>query len=81
MNIMLDYSVGSSIESDSFNAELLYDGDIWGELCLSEDKQNLEFVIYPSDPQRVLTFNYDELMALIERAKNHLLQLEPLVKD
>lgn len=78
---MLDYSVGSSIETDSFNAELLYDGEVWGELCLSEDKKNLEFVIYPSDPTRILTFNYDDLMEIIERAKNHLLQLEPLTKD
>lgn len=78
---MLDYSVGSCIETDNFNAELLYDGEVWGELCLSEDKKNLEFVIYPSDPVRILTFNYDDLMEIIERAKNHLLQLEPLTKD
>lgn len=79
--MMLDYSVGSSIENDSFNAELLYDGDVWGELCLSSDKQSLEFVIYPNDQQHVLTFNYDELMELIKRAKNHLLQLDPLLKN
>ncbi|WP_392559806.1 hypothetical protein [Orbus mooreae] len=75
---MLEYSVGSSIESDNFNAELLYNGNVWGELCLSEDKKNLDFIIYPSNISNILVFNYDELMALIERAKKHLLQLEPL---
>lgn len=48
-----------------------------GEISLSEDKKEVKIIIYPDSD--CLEFNYSEFLLLIEKAKDHLLRLEPLV--
>ncbi|MCB6146491.1 hypothetical protein AB6H32_18300 [Providencia hangzhouensis] len=48
-----------------------------GEISLSEDKKEVKIIIYPDSD--FLEFNYSEFLLLIEKAKDHLLRLEPLV--
>lgn len=77
---MLEYSVGSSIERDDLYAELSFNRVQFAEISLSEDKESVNIIFYP-DPENILTFNYDDFLNLIEKAKERLLQLEPLTKD
>ncbi|MDB9569391.1 hypothetical protein OW293_022705 [Providencia rettgeri] len=74
---MLEYSVGSSLSRDDLYAELSFNDVQWGEISLSEDKKEVKIIIY-SDSD-FLEFNYSEFLLLIEKAKDHLLRLEPLV--
>ncbi|EPL9571478.1 hypothetical protein MMK73_003584 [Providencia rettgeri] len=74
---MLEYSVGSSLSRDDLYAELSFNNVQWGEISLSEDKREVKIIIY-SDSD-ILEFNYNEFLLLIEKAKDHLLCLEPLV--
>lgn len=76
---MLEYSVGSSMDRDDLYAELSFNRVQWGEISLSGDKKSVNITIYPDD-NNVMEFRYDEFLALIEKAKNHLLELEPLEK-
>ncbi|WP_336756987.1 hypothetical protein [Pantoea sp. USHLN298] len=76
---MLEYSVGSSMGRDDLYAELSFNKVQWGEISLSEDKKSVSIIIYPND-NNIMEFRYDEFIALIEKAKNHLLKLEPLVR-
>ncbi|EPL6456274.1 hypothetical protein [Providencia rettgeri] len=74
---MLEYSVGSSLSRDDLYAELSFNNVQWGEISLSEDKREVKIIIYPDSD--ILEFNYNEFLLLIEKAKDHLLCLEPLV--
>lgn len=74
---MLEYSVGSSLSRDDLYAELSFNNVQWGEISLSEDKREVKIIIYPDSG--ILEFNYNEFLLLIEKAKDHLLCLEPLV--
>ncbi len=74
---MLEYSVGSSLSRDDLYAELSFNNVQWGEISLSEDKREVKIIIYPDSD--ILEFNYNEFLLLIEKAKDHLLRLEPLV--
>lgn len=74
---MLEYSVGSSMDRDDLYAELSFNRVQWGEIALSEDRKTVNIIIYPDD-NNVMEFKYDEFLSLIERAKKHLLELEPL---
>lgn len=76
---MLEYSIGSSMNRDDLYAELSLNRVQWGEVSLSKDRKSVSITIYPND-NGVLKFNCDELLHLIERAKGHLLKLEPLAK-
>lgn len=76
---MLEYRVGSSIERDDLYAELSFNRVQWGEISLSDDKKSVNISIYPHD-SNILYFNYDEFLQVIEKAKSHLLNLEPLSK-
>ncbi|ROP60163.1 hypothetical protein EDF81_2996 [Enterobacter sp. BIGb0383] len=76
---MLQYSVGGSMDRDDLYVELSFNRVQWGEISLSEDKNSVNIIIYPDD-NNVMEFKYDEFLALIEKAKNHLLDLEPLEK-
>ncbi|MFK8260405.1 hypothetical protein ACFL9S_21795 [Erwinia sp. AnSW2-5] len=76
---MLEYSVGSSMDRDDLYAELSFNSIQWGEISLSEDKKSVNIIIYPNNND-VLEFNYDEFLHLVEKAKNHLLKLEPLAE-
>ncbi|POE04619.1 hypothetical protein [Pectobacterium odoriferum] len=76
---MLEYSVGSSFEREDLYAELSFNRVQWGEISLSEDKKSVNIIIYP-DENSVLEFKYDEFLDVIEKAKTHLLNLEPLSK-
>ncbi|WP_455812463.1 hypothetical protein [Pseudomonas graminis] len=76
---MLEYSVGSSMDRDDLYAELSFNHVQWGEISLSEDRKSVNIIIYPNNND-VLEFNYDEFLHLIEKAKNHLLKLEPLAE-
>lgn len=72
---MLEYSVGSSSSREDLYAELSFNSVQWGEILLSEDKKSVNIIIYPDS--EILEFNYHEFLSLIEKAKNHLLRLEP----
>lgn len=72
---MLEYSVGSSMDRDDLYAELSFNKDQWGEISLSGDKKSVNIIIYPNN---VMEFGCDDFLELIEKAKNHLLKLEPL---
>ncbi|RCX02825.1 MULTISPECIES: hypothetical protein [Kosakonia] len=74
---MLEYSVGSSLDRDDLYAELLFNRVQWGEISLAEDKKSLNMIIYPNS-NSIFEFKYDELLLLLEKAKKHLLSLEPL---
>ncbi|MEI7073110.1 hypothetical protein WCU79_13835 [Pectobacterium versatile] len=76
---MLEYSVGSSFERENLYAELSFNRVKWGEVSLSEDKKSVSIIIYPNE-NSVLEFKYDEFLDVIEKAKTHLLNLEPLSK-
>ena len=76
---MLEYSVGSSMDRDDLYAELSFNRVQWGEISLSEDKRSLNIIIYPND-YSVLEFKYDDFLLLLDKAKNHLLRLEPLIE-
>ncbi|WP_426608076.1 hypothetical protein [Pantoea anthophila] len=76
---MLEYSVGSSMDRDELYAELSFNRVQWGEISLSSDKKSVNIIIYP-DSNNVMEFRYDDFLTLIEKAKNHLLELEPLDK-
>ncbi|ASN85820.1 MULTISPECIES: hypothetical protein [Pectobacterium] len=76
---MLEYSVGSSFERENLYAELSFNRVQWGEVSLSEDKKSVSIIIYPNE-NSVLEFKYDEFLDVIEKAKTHLLNLEPLSK-
>lgn len=76
---MLEYSVGSSMERDDLYAELSFNRVQWGEISLSEDKRYLNIIIYQND-NSVLEFKYDDFLLLLDKAKNHLLRLEPLIE-
>ncbi|CAI0974108.1 hypothetical protein [Serratia liquefaciens] len=76
---MLEYSVGSSVDREDLYAELSFNRVQWGEISLSEDRKSVNIIIYPNDND-VLEFKYDEFLHLVEKAKNHLLKLEPLVE-
>lgn len=74
---MLEYSVGGSFEREDLYAELSFNRVQWGEVSLSEDKKSVNIIIYPNE-NSVLDFKYDEFLDVIEKAKTHLLNLEPL---
>lgn len=74
---MLEYSVGSSLNRDDLYAELSFNNIQWGEISLSGDKKEVNIIIYPDS--EILEFKYNEFLSLIEKAKDHLLRLEPLV--
>jgi hypothetical protein len=74
---MLEYSVGSSMDRDDLYAELSFNRVQWGEITLSEDKKTVNIIIYPND-NNIMEFRYDDFLSLIEKAKNHLLELESL---
>ncbi|WP_187498578.1 hypothetical protein [Erwinia aphidicola] len=74
---MLEYSVGSSTDRDDLYVELSFNRVQWGEICLSEDRNSLSVLIYPNNDD-IFEFNYDEFIHLIDRAKKHLLSLQPL---
>lgn len=76
-DFMLEYSVGSSLNRDDLYAELSFNNIQWGEISLSEDKKEVNIIIYPDS--EILEFKYNEFLSLIEKAKDHLLRLEPLV--
>lgn len=76
---MLEYSVGSSVDREDLYAELSFNRVQWGEISLSEDRKSVNIIIYPNDND-VLEFKYDEFLQLVEKAKNHLLKLEPLAE-
>lgn len=76
---MLEYSIGSSMDRDDLYAELSFNRVQWGEISLSEDKKSVSIIIYPNE-SNIMEFRYDDFLAFIEKAKNHLLKLEPLVK-
>ncbi|MBS9443681.1 hypothetical protein EAE89_18960 [Photorhabdus heterorhabditis] len=73
---MLEYSVGSSAGRDDLYAELSFNRVQWGEISLSEDKKSVNIIIYPDN--NILEFRCDEFLHIIEKAKAHLLSLEPL---
>lgn len=77
---MLEYSVGSSMDRDDLYAELSFNRVQWGEISLSEDKRYLNIIIYPND-NIFLEFKYDDFLLLLDKAKNHLLRLEPLNEE
>ncbi|WP_431225578.1 hypothetical protein ACQ86O_13280 [Serratia sp. L9] len=74
---MLEYSVGSSVDREDLYAELSFNRVQWGEICLSEDRKSVNIIIYP-DSDSILEFNYEDFLQVIEKAKKHLLTLEPL---
>lgn len=74
---MLEYSVGSSVDREDLYAELSFNRVQWGEISLSEDRKSVNIIIYP-DADSVLEFNYEDFLQVIEKAKKHLLTLEPL---
>lgn len=74
---MLEYSVGSSLDRDDLYAELLFNRVQWGEISLAEDKKSLNMIIYPNG-NSIFEFKYDEFLLLLDKAKKHLLSLEPL---
>lgn len=76
---MLEYSVGSSVDREDLYAELSFNRVQWGEISLSEDRRSVNIIIYP-DENNILQFQYDDFLQLIEKAKSHLLRLEPLSK-
>lgn len=76
---MLEYSVGSSVVREDLYAELSFNRVQWGEISLSEDRKSVNIIIYP-DESNILEFQCDEFLQLIEKAKSHLLRLEPLSK-
>lgn len=76
---MLEYSVGSSMDRDDLYAELSFDSIQWGEISLSEDRKSVNIIIYPNE-NNIIKFQYDEFLRLVEKAKNHLLKLEPLAE-
>lgn len=76
---MLEYSVGSSMERDDLHAELSFNSVQWGEISLSDDRKSVTIIIYPNNND-VIKFNYDDFLHLVEKAKNHLLKLEPLAE-
>ena len=76
---MLEYSVGSSVDREDLYAELSFHRVQWGEISLSEDRKSVNIIIYP-DESNILEFQCDEFLQLIEKAKSHLLRLEPLSK-
>lgn len=76
---MLEYSVGSSVDREDLYAELSFNRVQWGEISLSEDRKSVNIIIYP-DESNILEFQCDEFLQLIEKAKSHLLRLEPLSK-
>ncbi len=76
---MLEYSVGSSVGREDLYAELSFNRVQWGEISLSEDRKSVNIIIYP-DESNILEFQCDEFLQLIEKAKSHLLRLEPLSK-
>ncbi len=73
---MLEYSVGSSVGRDDLYAELSFNRVQWGEISLSEDKKSVNIIIYPDN--NILEFRCDEFLYIVEKAKAHLLSLEPL---
>ncbi|OIX85961.1 hypothetical protein BFS14_10065 [Serratia fonticola] len=75
---MLEYSIGSSMDRHDLYAELSFKRVQWGEISLSQDRKSVSIIIYPNDD--ILKFNCDEFLHLIDKAKNHLLKLEPLSK-
>lgn len=77
---MLEYSVGSSMDREDLYAELSFDRVQFAEISLSENKKSVNIVFYP-DPENILSFDYEDFLHLIEKAKDRLLQLEPLIKD
>lgn len=77
---MLEYSVGSSMDREDLYAELSFDRVQFAEIRLSENKKSVNIVFYP-DPENILSFDYEDFLHLIEKAKDRLLQLEPLIKD
>ncbi|MDI9266086.1 hypothetical protein QMZ62_24370 [Serratia sp. PF2-63] len=76
---MLEYSVGSSVDREDLYAELSFNRVQWGEISLSKDRKFVNIIIYPNDND-VLEFEYDEFLHLVEKAKEHLLKLEPLAE-
>lgn len=74
---MLEYSIGNSMDRDDLYAELSFNKVQWGEITLSEDKKTLNITIYPDD-NNIMQFKHEEFLSLIEKAKNHLLELESL---
>jgi hypothetical protein len=74
---MLEYSVGSSVDREDLYAELSFNGVQWGEISLSQDRKSVNIIIY-TNGNNILEFQYDEFLQLIEKAKSHLLRLEPL---
>lgn len=74
---MLEYSIGSSMERNDLYAELSFNRVQWGEIVLSGDKQTVSIIIYP-DAEIDLSFDYNEFLALIEKAKRRLLEIEGL---
>ena len=76
---MLEDSVGSSVDREDLYAELSFNRVQWGEISLSEDRKSVNIIIYP-DESNILEFQCDEFLQLIEKAKSHLLRLEPLSK-
>ncbi|MCC8380262.1 hypothetical protein [Xenorhabdus sp. PB30.3] len=75
---MLEYSVGSFADRDDLYAELSFNKVQWGEISLSEDKKSVNIIIYPDS--NILEFSYDEFLNIVEKAKAHLLSLEPLCR-
>lgn len=67
------------MDRDVLYAELSVNSIQCGEISLSEDKKSVNIIIYPNNND-VLEFNYDEFLHLVEKAKNHLLKLEPLAE-
>ncbi|BCQ36578.1 MULTISPECIES: hypothetical protein [Erwinia] len=67
------------MDRDDLYAELSFNSIQWGEISLSEDKKSVNIIIYPNNND-ILEFNYGEFLHLVEKAKNHLLKLEPLAE-
>lgn len=76
---MLEYSVGSSVDREDLYAELSFNRVQWGEISLSKDRKSVMIIIYPNE-NNIIEFQYDDFFQLIEKAKSHLLRLEPLSK-
>lgn len=77
---MLEYSVGSSMVREDLYAELSFNRVQFAEISLSENRKSVNIIFYP-DPENILSFDYEDFLNLIEKAKAHLLKLEPLTKD
>lgn len=62
--------IASPYNREKLTCELYYKNEIFGEI--SQDKNEFEIELYPSNSLEFWTFNLEELQHILEEGKNYL---------